>query len=230
MVLVDGHVRLGDVALHLDLAPEYTVADLVDQTELDATYLRSTLAGHDSGVRVLASPKRPEEGELISVGSVARILDLLVADFDWVIWDVPRAFDDASVHVLDRASQILLVTTPDVPALHHTKVQLDLLARLGRDASTLRTVVNRFDKKAVVSGKDAESFLDRPVDAVLPNEYASASACVNEGRTLERVAPRAPLARSVAALASDARGWCGRPAATANVDRDRGFLGRLRRK
>ena len=227
VVIVDGHTRMGDVALHLDLSPEYTVADLASQSgSLDSTYLRTTLSGHPSGVRVLASPKRPEEGDIVSLDCIAQVLGLLVADFDWVIWDLPRDFDDASVHVLDRANQILLVTTPDVPALHHTRVQLDLLGRLGRDAACLRTVVNRFDKKAVVSGKDAESFLGRPVDGVLPNDYANASICVNEGRTMNDVASRSPLSQAVSGLATNVRQWCGRESLESGSKR--GFLARLR--
>lgn len=230
VALVDGHFRMGDVALHLDLAPQYSVADLAGRSEaFDATYLRTTLTGHASGVQVLASPVRPEEADVISVPVIERVLQLLASDFDWVVWDTPRDFDDRSVLLLDRADCILLVTTPDVPAMHHTKVHLDLLTRLGHDPASLRTVVNRLDKHAPVSDKEARAFLGRGVDAVIPNDYARASACVNEGRTIHEVAKRSSLAAAVAGLAGNVRDWCGRFDPTA-LNRRGGLLGRLRRR
>ena len=228
VAVVDGHFRMGDVALHLDLSPDYTVADLAETGTLDATFLRSTLAAHASGVHVLASPKRPEEADMITPDSLGRVLSLLLEDFDWIIWDLPADYSDTSVLVADRAELVLLVATPDVPALHHTSVQIDLLRRLGHDPARIRTVFNRYDKNAAVSDSEANSFLGRPVDAVLPNEYARASACVNEGRTLHDTAPKSPIARGFERLATDVRDWCGRADASASANKA-GFLSRLRR-
>ena len=229
VAVVDGHFRMGDVALHLDLTPDYTVADLTGTATLDATFLRSTLTSHASGVHVLASPKRPEEADMVTADSLGRVLNLLVEDFDWVIWDLPDDYSDTSVLVADRAELVLLVATPDVPALHHTSVQVDLLRRLGHDPARIRTIFNRYDKNAAVSDGEAKSFLGRPVDAVLPNEYARASACVNEGRTLDDTAPKSPIARAFGRLAADVREWCGRTDVSASANKT-GFLSRLRRK
>lgn len=230
VALVDGHLRMGDVALHLDLKPEYSLADLAAQAEsFDATFLRTTLTAHDSGVSVLASPPRPEEADVVTLPLVERAVRLLVSDFDWVVWDIPSDFDDRSMLILDTADRILVVTTPEVPALSHTKTQLDLLGRLGRSPDTLRTILNRVDKRAPVSEKEARTFLGRDVDATLPNDYGRASACVNEGRTIGDLAGRSPLARAFAELASQVRGWCGRDDAESS-QQGGGLLNRLRRK
>ena len=161
VAMVDGHFRMGDVALHLDLSPDYTVADLAEAASLDATFLRSTLASHASGVHVLSSPKRPEEADIITPDTLGRVLGLLVEEFDWVICDLPHDYSDTSVVVADRSELVLLVATPDVPALHHTNVQVDLLRRLGHDPGRIRTVFNRYDKNAAVSDSEANSFLGR---------------------------------------------------------------------
>jgi len=207
-VLVDGQLRLGDIALYLDLAPDYTFASLAKRETIDSTCLHSTLARHDSGVHVLATPQHPEDAESISLDCVTNLLSLLQREFDWVVWDTPQDFDDRSLHVLDQADSIVLVTTPDVPAMNHTRMQLDLLARLGHREDQVRVVVNRTDKSASVSEKAAQQFLGRPVDASIPNDYARASACVNEGRTLHEVAPRAAVTRAFGNLAQRSFEWC----------------------
>lgn len=227
--LVDGHLRHGDVALYLDLAPKYDFASLAaGDNPIDATYLHTALALHASGVAVLAAPRLSDDAETVSSKCIAQVLDLLGMEFDWVIWDTPRDFDDRSLRVLDQSSAIVLVTTPDVPALNHTRMQLDLLGRLGHRQEAIRIVVNRSENRSAVSARNAEEFLKRPVDATIPNDYPHASACVNEGRALYDLAPRSGLERAFSELALAAHTWCGhsKPA----LSPKRGLLGRLRGK
>jgi pilus assembly protein CpaE len=227
-VLVDGQLRRGDVALYLDLAPKYSFASLASCRDgIDPTYLNTTLTEHASGVQVLAAPRRPEEADVVGVECVQGVRDLLREEFDWVIWDTPQDFEDRSLLILDQASLLMLVTTPDVPSLNHTRMQLELLERLGRSTEDVRIVVNRIDRSASVSMKAAGEFLGRPVDSALPNDFPRASACVEEGRTLHSMASRSALARSYEELALLAHSWCGVPSPT----RERkGLLGRFKGK
>ena len=223
--LVDGHMRHGDIALYLDLSPPYTFASLASRSEpVDSTYLRTALASHSSGVQVLAAPKRPEESDAVGVACVEGVVGLLRTESDWVIWDTPQDFDDRSLFILDQADAILLITTPDVPAMNHTRMQLELLERLGHSDGEIRVVINRMNRKASVSVRDAKEFLGRPVAASLPNDYRRASACVNEGRTLHDLASRSSLGRALGELALLAHSWCGRSAPA----RQPGPLDRLR--
>lgn len=224
--LVDGHLRHGDVALYMDLSPKYDLASLASRdAALDVTYLHTALVSHSSGVAVLAAPKHPEDAEAVDVRCVEGVIDLLRSEFDWVIWDTPHDFDERSLRVLDQANPIVLVTNPDVPALNHMRMQLDLLARLGRQGDDIRVVLNRAESTASVSARDVKEFLKRPVDASIPNDYRRASACVNQGRTLHETAPRSAIEVAVDELAALAHAWCNRPLPPR---RRRGLLDRLR--
>jgi len=231
VALADGHLRLGDVALYMNLSPQYTFASLASQAEtIDSTYLRTTLAGHSSGVQVLATPSRPEEADAVGVGCVERVVRLLRSEFDWVIWDTPHEFDDRSVFILDRADSILVVTTPDVASLHHTRMQLDLLERLGRSPAEIRIVANRTERAASVSPRETREFLGRPADVSIPNDFPRATACVNEGRTLYDVGRRSPLDKALGELVALTRSWCGRPLPRPPTRSRRGLVSRLRRR
>jgi pilus assembly protein CpaE len=224
--LVDGHQRHGDVALYLDLSPPYTFASLATRSEpVDATYLQTAMVSHTSGVAVLAAPKAPEEAEAVTPSCVEEVIGLLRAEFEWVIWDTPHDFDDRSLVVLDQADSILLITTPDVPAMSHTRMQLELLERLGHGEQEVRIVLNRTQSRASVSARDAKEFLERPIAAGIPNDFRRASVCVDEGRSLHEMAPRSPLAQSVGELVRLTHSWCNR----SNPTRPRrGLLDRLR--
>jgi pilus assembly protein CpaE len=230
VAMLDGQLRLGDVALYFDLRPRYTITSLASASAaLDAAYLHTVLASHRCGVRVLAAPERPEEADAISARHLDEVLSILRAENDWVVVDTPRDFDERSVHVLDQASAILLVTSCDVPALNHTRLQLDLLQRLGHARHRVRVVVNRMSKDALVQDKEIAGFLDRKWDVRLPNDYASAAACVNEGRPLWELAPRSALRVAMDGLAAAAHAWCEVPLPEDRNER-RGLLDRLRRK
>jgi len=228
VALLDGHLRLGDVALYFDLHPRYTISSLATAVDLDAAYLQTVLASHRCGVQVLAAPERPEEADVISAGHLDQALAILRAENDWVVVDTPREFDEKSVHLLDQANAIVVVTTCDVPALNHTRLQLDLLQRLGHSPHRVHVVVNRMDKNAPVQEREIADFLDRKWDVRLPNDYSSASACVNEGRPLWERAPRSALREAVDTLTAAAHEWCERP--LPETAHTRGFFDRLRRK
>jgi pilus assembly protein CpaE len=224
--LVDGQLRHGDIALYLDLAPRYDLASLaVRDQALDVTYLHSALVPHSSGVAVLAAPKHPEDADAVDASCIAGVIELLRAEFDWVLWDTPHDFDERSLRILEQSNRIVLITTPDVSALNHMRMQLELLARLGRQEDDVRVILNRSGSSAPLSTRDVKDFLKRPVDASIPNDYRRASACVNEGRTLHQVAPRSAIETAVSELAALAHGWCNRPLPT---PRRRSLLDRLR--
>jgi pilus assembly protein CpaE len=229
VALVDLNLRLGDVALYFDLQPRYSIAQLASQdSRLDAAYLQTVLVPHASGVQVLAAPLQAEEAELVRASHVERAVGLLREDFDWVVLDVSRSWDEASVRALDLADQILLVTVPDVPTLSHARQHLDLLQRLGHAAERVRVIGNRVERRAPVSGRELSSFLGRGLDERVPNDYASALACVNEGKPVFEVAPKSPLTHVLAKLAERMHGWCGVDLPQAESAR-RGLAGIFRR-
>jgi pilus assembly protein CpaE len=209
-VLVDLNYPLGDVALHFDMRPTYTLAHVVKQgEELDATYLRGLLQGHRSGVQILAAPERVEEAELVRGAHVERVISILRQEFAWVVLDVSRSWNEASVRALDLASEILLITSLDVPTLNHARQHLDLLRRLGHSDAKIHPIANRYSKRDAVTDKEFAVFLGRSPDLHLPNDYPSTVGSVNEGRPLGEVAPRSALHLAFVSLAKTAHAWSG---------------------
>jgi Flp pilus assembly CpaE family ATPase len=210
--IVDLNLPLGDVALYFDLEPRYTLAHVArDAARLDAAYLRGVLVEHHSGVRVLASPGRLDEAMLVKAEHVDRVLHLLREDFDWVVVDVAREWKETSIRALDLASQVLLVTLPDVATLSQARKHLDLLRRLGRPEAALHLVANRNAPSAQLSDHDFLHFLGRAPDARIPNDFSTTLSSVNEGRPVGEVSPRGALHVAYDALARQLAAWCGEP-------------------
>jgi pilus assembly protein CpaE len=209
-VVVDLNYPLGDVALHFDLHPQYTLADVARQgQELDENYLHNVLQRHASGVAVLAAPKRVEEAELLTRERVDQALGLLREDYDWVIVDASRSWNEPSAQAFERADQILLVGSLDVPTLNHVKQQIELFKRLGYLDSNIRAVVNRYSRTDPVTERDFREFVGREPDVRLPNDFATAASCLNQGRTLGEIAAGSALHQAVEELARCTQRWCG---------------------
>jgi len=212
VVIVDLNYPLGDVALHFDVKPTYTLADIAPAADrLDASLLRGLLQAHRSGLQILAAPSRVEEAEVVKEEHVYATLEILRQEFDWVVADVSRSWNEASIRALDLASQILLVTSQDVPTLTHARAHHDLLLRLGHAPEKIHTLINRHSKRDAVSDDDVEQFLGVAPQAKLPNDYAVTATCVNEGRTITEVSAGSALGIAYQRLARQVHAWADRP-------------------
>jgi Flp pilus assembly CpaE family ATPase len=229
VAVVDLGHPLGDVAVHFDLQPSHSLANAPSGEAIDATFLRSALQSHRSGVKVLAAPARAEESEHIGARHVSALVPALRKEFDWVILDLSHSWTEASVRALDVADQILLVTLLDVPTLNHARKRLDLLRRLGHPSTKIRLVANRYSRQSGVSEREVTEFLGRAVDAKVPNDYATVARGINQGRLIAEVAPKGPLHHAYRELAREVHGWCGREApAGSDADEPRDLVARVR--
>lgn len=218
--LLDLAQPVGDAGLQLDLVPPHCLARAAQETAaLDATFLRTLLCAHPSGVQLLSATERAEDAELLRASTVERALALLRADFDWVVVDLGRGWNEGSVRALDFASHVLLVTQADLPALVNAKRQLDLLERLGIASEKVHVVANRDDRADAMPERDVKRFLGRSIELRLPDD-AAVTRCANEGRTLGEAAPYGHAQRAMLELARNVSIWCGRsepPAARAGL-------------
>ncbi len=207
--IVDLNYPLGDVALHFDVEPTYTLADLARaEQDLDATYIRTILKGHESGVQVLAGPTQMEEAEGIRGLHVERVLAILRSEFDWVVVDVSRSWNEASLQALSLADQILLVTLFDVPTLNHARQHKKLLEGLALEESRVHTVGNRYAKSDAVTVGDFKRVLGSEPDALIPNDYATTVASVNQGRPIGQVSRGSAIHKAYRQLGLNVYAWC----------------------
>ena len=207
--IVDLNFRMGDVAMHFDLTPDYSLADMARKGEaLDVSSLRTIALRHASGVSVIAAPPNVEDASAISPSQVERCLELVRGEFDRVILDVSDPWEEVSLRALGMADRILIVTTIDVPSLSHTKRHVELLEQLGAGRDQIRLIVNRTSTGDYLDIREVESFLERAPDAVIPEDVATSTQSVNEGRLVRDVARNSKLDRAFTTLADQTYSWC----------------------
>jgi pilus assembly protein CpaE len=71
-------------------------------------------------------------------------------------------------------------------------------------------VMNRFDKKTIISLKEAEESIGKKASWVIPNDYLMSMSSINQGKPLSVVDGNAAISRAIrdmaAAVAGKARG------------------------
>ena len=199
VVLVDLDLQFGEVSTALRLRPGFSIVDALrgDDEGADlADHLGEFLVEHPQGFSVLAAPRDPVEGEVVTPADVTRVLDVLRSQADYVIVDTPEALGDHVVAALDASDHVLTLATLDVPSLRNAGVFLESVERLGVPAERVTVIVNKAEEGNGLAVDHAAAEFPRGFQAVLPYERG-VSRSVNLGVPLLASDPRSRVARSL---------------------------------
>ncbi len=201
VALVDLDIQFGDSASALGLVPERSIAQLATMPAIDATTLKVLLTHHEaSGAYVLCGSDSPEQAEGVTADHAGRIVELLATDFAYVVVDTPAGLDERTLAVIERATDVVCVTSTDVSSIRSLGKELTLLNRLGLLSGSRHFVLNRADARVGIETSDVESALGMSVDAAIPSSR-SVPLSMNQGRPIVIDAPSSPIARELAKLA-----------------------------
>lgn len=199
-VLVDLDVQFGDVAAALDLDPTYTLGDIVvGQGLSDPITLKTLLARHTSGLQVVCGVQSPVEADVVTPQHIDALLRLLKQEFRCVVLDTAPGMSETTMSAIDHATDLVLVTSLDVPGVRGLRKELQLLNDLHLPPTTKHVVLNLAESAAGLSVKDVEAAIERSVDFVLPRS-PKVPRTINEGTPIIHAIPRDRISRSLADL------------------------------
>lgn len=202
VVLLDGDLQFGDVAVMLKLTPRHTIVDAVSNIDrLDQNLLRSLLIKHErSGVFVLPSPLEPGFADQVSGADMTKIIGLLAEFAGHVIVDTPSHFNEVNLAVLEQSEDIVLVAGMDIPAIKNVKIGLQVLRLLDMPVSRVKLVLNRANAKVKLDVGEVERTLQIKADILLPSDVLVPQS-VNKGHPAILEAPKSAVAKSIEQLA-----------------------------
>jgi pilus assembly protein CpaE len=203
IVLVDGNIQFGDVAVFLNEQGRNSIIDLAPRAdELDPEIIEEVLIDHKaSGLKVMASPSRPEEAEDVSGEAFTKVLDYLRQMFSYVLVDTATGLTDVTLSIIDASDLILLIATQDIPAIKNARLFLDLMDIMKVPRERILLVMNRYDKRVGITAEKVSENFKHPVSAVLPFEDRVVVPSVNRGVPFMLGDRKWPVARSYLSLA-----------------------------
>lgn len=204
--LIDLDLAFGDVAIVLQLFPTHTIADALPLADhLDASALSGLLTPHSPGLTTLVAPIEPGTAESIPATLVAKLLELLKQQFDFVVVDTPPAFDDHVLAAFDQSDSVALLATLDIPALKNLKLTLETLDLLNYPRERWKLVLNRADSKVGLALSDVEKTLKAPISAQVPSSR-EVPASINRGVPLVLDDPKHAVSMAIKAFAETLAG------------------------
>jgi len=200
--VVDLDLQNGGLNVILHLAPEQTIASLIEFTaKLDSIKLEAALTKHPSGIYLLAAPKRLDDAERVTDLTVAAVLDLMRQLFDFVIVDCGSHVDEITVAAWERCDELLYVVDHSRVAAHGARRFGELFGRLGLRLDEPRFVLNKFDAQNAMTEAVIAQAMGVSCFAKIPRDDRMLEKLQLRVQDLWQTAPNSALARATEALA-----------------------------
>jgi pilus assembly protein CpaE len=185
VLIVDGNMFFGDLAVFLNTRGQYSVlhaADMASEPEgIDFATLESTmLVQHESGVKLLLAPPKPGDAQPVAADLLVKMLSDLKREYNYIIVDTAPTFDEFSAAAIRAADRLIIVANASMPALKDARFLFDELTSAEFPRQNILLVLNEVDKNNRITPDQISNFLKHPVFAQIPVEPGAIDA-VNQG-------------------------------------------------
>jgi pilus assembly protein CpaE len=207
VVLVDGSLQFGDVAMFVNEQGKNTILDLAPRVdELDPDVVQEIMIKHEaSGIHILAAPQRPEYAEKVNASQFSKVLHYLQQLYAYVVVDTASTLSDITLAAIDASDAIVLITTQDIPAIKNARLFLDLLQTMGVERERIVFAMNRYDKRIAITPERISENLKQEIKAVIPLDERVVIPAVNRGIPFMLDNKTQPVARGIFGLAEAVR-------------------------
>lgn len=217
VLIIDLDVQFGDVPTALGMEAEHSIADAAAVGVNERTALKVFLTIHESGLAFLAAPESLALADDLGDDDIKRTVAALIEEYPLTIIDTAAGIDEAALVAMEFATDLLLVSTPDVPAIRAVKKQLNALDAIGMNAPRRHLVINRSDARVGLSATEIEETVGLQAEFTIPGSRQFPMS-TNEGIPLiigdrrdKAIKPLAELVEFFAPAAqedtSGSRGW-----------------------
>jgi pilus assembly protein CpaE len=124
---------------------------------------------------------------------------MLTREFRYVVIDTAPGLADHTLVALERATDLVLVSSMDVPGVRGMRKELNVLEELALIPDGRHLVLNMADPAGALSMADVTTTIGTPLDVVLPRNTA-VSLSTNTGVPLLESEGRDPVTRGLQTL------------------------------
>lgn len=179
-VLLVDFALLGHAALHLNVRPTFGLTDALQNLHrMDTSLLQGLMTTCKNGLQLLAGPQEPQHATP-TAAELARLFDLLVSQFRYVVVDCSNRTDQTARLLCDLSNAVLLVAQSDVVSLWSAgRLRSFLEEGGGRDR--VRLVLNRYKKIPGFGDEDVEAATGCKLLWKIPNNHQAIAPAIDKG-------------------------------------------------
>jgi pilus assembly protein CpaE len=200
--LVDLALLGGHAALMLGVRPTSNVPKLLTSVTGNFTpeAMQPHFIQHNSGVQLLASPPTLNQHMTLTDDRLLNLANGLKSISAITVLDVPHMLEEQFSPVLQLLDKIVLVLSPDMPAVQSTVIALQGLVQLGVENNKIVMIVNQVSPHNPLPIDTIQNVTRRPIFASIPFEPDMTKA-VNTGKPLLLLSPKSAGAVAIGRLA-----------------------------
>jgi len=164
VLLLDLDTQFGDAATALGLQPEHSLIHALASPHLKRSALKVFLTPHHSGLSLLPPPDDLAVVDTIDADSLKKTMAALTEEFPFVVVDTSAGIDFACLAALEFATDLVFVSTTDVPAVRAIRRQIDAFDKIGYTKQRRTFVLNRANAKVGLSVAEVEAAVGLKAD------------------------------------------------------------------
>lgn len=189
--LVDFDLRAGDLASYCGVTVRRNITDLASLgAEIGGREISEVAYPVRNGIELLPAPEHGELAELMTETAARQIVQAIRYQYAVVVVDCGSHLDDATAAALDLADVIVVVATPEVPALRAVRRLGETLGRLTLAHNTpTQLVLNRTSRNNEIQPATAARLVSLPLLAVMPDRIAKLEPFLNTGNLIDLALP-----------------------------------------
>ena len=203
VLLIDGNLQFGDVAVFINEQGKNSLIDLMPSIdELDSELIQDVIINHQAtGLHIMAAPSRPELAAQVNGEQFIKLLNFLKRMYNYIVIDTTSILTDIVQASIDTADFILLITNQEIPALKNCHQFLSLADSGGIPRDRILFIMNKWDKRiAITPEKIGESLKQKVVNSI-PYDERTPLLAVNRGIPFMVDNKTLPISRSIISLA-----------------------------
>jgi pilus assembly protein CpaE len=204
VLLVDADLNTADADVFLNVFSDHTILDLIQlEQKVDTALLEQVAAEHISGIKVIRGDANLQFIDApVEPGQMGELIEGLVASWDgYIVINTGNNMDRWTVEILDAADTVLLVTTPELPALRTMRNFLELAEARIDQSDKWQLVMNGYQSQKAMRMSDIEESIHYPIKITIAHEVDLVSTSINRGSPVLLTYSKSNVARDIMALA-----------------------------
>jgi pilus assembly protein CpaE len=204
--LIDLGLQFGSAATYLDLPRKEAVFEVLsDMAGVDSDAFLQSMVTFNDKLHVFTAPADMLPLEIVTGEDVAKLLEMAVANFDFVVVDMPTTVVSWTETVLSRAHVYFALMELDLRSAQNVLRMIRALKAEDLPFEKLRFVLNRAPKFTDLSARSrvkrmAES-LDIDIEVQLPDGGRQVTQANDHGLPISESAAKNPLRKEIQKLA-----------------------------
>ncbi|WP_413292005.1 ATPase, T2SS/T4P/T4SS family [Bdellovibrio sp. HCB185ZH] len=197
VLLVDADSKsVGDQNVIMGLKPVKTLKELSTFTgSLNSQPMNTLVTMHPSGLGYVGAVRGPEESLSISPDLLGKLMEFFSRAFKFVVVDVGNDLGPAQMAVLQEATAIMIVTTPEVLVVTQTQRLVNELLSATFPKDMFQLVVNKASPTGL-SPQAISNQLQLPFLGIIPQDEATTNMALQKYQPFIISAPKTPLTAS----------------------------------